>query len=53
MAWNKKIDSFLVKKSSTKCVLEYLVYVNDVDKGSRVILCLYMDDLVIIVAEEA
>lgn len=44
MAWNKRIDSFLIKAGFTKCVLEHEVCADDVDMVSRIILCLYVDD---------
>ena len=47
-AWNKRIDSFLVKQGFHKCEKEYEVYVKKSDKDDLIILCLYVDDLLII-----
>ena len=52
-AWNKRIDSFLIEAGFTKCVSEHGVYVNDVESVNRIILCLYVDDLLITGADEA
>ena len=46
-AWNKRINSFLIEVGFTKCVPEHEVYVNDVESVNRIILCLYVDDLLI------
>ena len=51
-AWNKRIDSFLIEAGFTKCVSEHGVYVNDTDRVSRIIMCLYVDDLLITGADE-
>lgn len=48
-----RIDSFLIGAGFTKCVSEHGVYVNDADKVNRTILCLYLDDLLIIGADES
>jgi hypothetical protein len=46
-AWNKRIDKFLCDIGFVKCVPEHGVYVKkDVDKGI-IVLCLYVDDLLI------
>ncbi|KAG2397159.1 Retrovirus-related Pol polyprotein from transposon RE1 Retro element 1 [Vigna angularis] len=45
-AWNKCIDSFLVKLDFTRCIVEHGVYVRG--KGEElIIICLYVDDLLI------
>ena len=46
-AWNKRIDSFLVKQGFHKCEKEYGVYVKKSDKDDLIIMCLYVDDLLI------
>lgn len=51
--WNKRTNRFLIKIGFTKCVSEYEVYVNDADRVSRIIIFLYVDDLLIIGAYEA
>ena len=51
-AWNKRIDSFLIKAGCTKCVSEHGVYVKGSSKSDHIILCLYVDDLLITGANE-
>lgn len=51
-AWNKRIYVFLIKAGFTKCVSKHGLYANDVDKLSRIIICLYVDDLLITGADE-
>lgn len=51
-AWNKRIDRFLIKEGFTKCTSKHEVYVNNASGLSRVIICLYVDDLLIISAYE-
>lgn len=46
-AWNKRISSFLIEEGFTKCVSEHGMYVNNAGKLSRIIICLYVDDLLI------
>ena len=46
-AWNKRIDSFLIKESFHKCEKEHGIYVRNNDKEDMIILCLYVDDLLI------
>ena len=46
-AWNKRIDSFLIKESFHKCEKEHGIYVRKNDKEDMIILCLYVDDLLI------
>ncbi|GAU34373.1 hypothetical protein TSUD_217130 [Trifolium subterraneum] len=45
-AWNKRIDSFLVKQGFSKCKSEYGVYVQD-STSSIILICLYVDDLLV------
>ncbi|GAU51473.1 hypothetical protein TSUD_95880 [Trifolium subterraneum] len=51
-AWNKRIDGFLIKIGFTKCVSEHGVYVKGLSKLDHIILCLYVDDLLITGANE-
>ncbi|GAU43218.1 hypothetical protein TSUD_301050 [Trifolium subterraneum] len=52
-SWNKRIDKFLSDIGFNKCVTEHGVYVkNCVEKGT-IILCLYVDDLLITGSNEA
>ncbi|CAL0332892.1 unnamed protein product [Lupinus luteus] len=46
-AWNKRIDSFLFKQQFEKCEVEHGVYVKESRDGNLVIICLYVDDLLI------
>ncbi|GAU30981.1 hypothetical protein TSUD_104950 [Trifolium subterraneum] len=48
-AWNKKIDSFLcdIKFVIVKCTTEHGVYVRRSSSNNLIILCLYVDDLLI------
>ena len=45
-AWNKRIDKFLEVIGFMKCISEHGVYVKRTE-GSRIIICLYVDDLLI------
>ncbi|GAU36961.1 hypothetical protein TSUD_57390 [Trifolium subterraneum] len=46
-AWNKKIDSFLCDIKFVKCTTEHGVYVRRSSSNNLIILCLYVDDLLI------
>ena len=46
-AWNKRIDSFLVKQDFVKCKSEFDVYVKKGIKGNQLLICLYVDDLIV------
>jgi hypothetical protein len=46
-AWNKKIDSFLGEIKFVKCTTEHGVYVRRSSSNNLIILCLYVDDLLI------
>jgi len=46
-AWNKRIDSFLVQQEFVKCKSEYGVYVKKVIEGNQLLICLYVDDLIL------
>lgn len=48
MAWNKRIDAFPNSLGFQKCSVEHEVYVQVVNEHELLILCLYVDDLVII-----
>ncbi|KAK2359746.1 putative mitochondrial protein [Trifolium repens] len=51
-AWNRRIDKFLSDIGFVKCVTEHGVYVKKgVDKGI-IVLCLYVDDLLITGSDE-
>ena len=50
-AWNKRIDGFLLKIGFEKCKVEYGVYVKE-ENGDIIILCLYVDDLLITSSNE-
>jgi hypothetical protein len=51
-AWNKRIDGFLMKEGFTKCVSEHGVYMKGSSKLDHIILCLYVDDLLVTGANE-
>lgn len=46
-AWNKRIDQFLTQISFKKCSVEFGVYVQRSSKEETMIICLYVDDLLI------
>ena len=46
-AWNKRIDSFLIEVGFKKCVSEHGVYVKSDARKGVIILCLYVDGLLI------
>ena len=45
-AWNKRIDKFFEGIGFMKCISEHGVYVKNTE-GSKIIICLYVDDLLI------
>ncbi|WJX72888.1 hypothetical protein P8452_56724 [Trifolium repens] len=51
-AWNKRIDSFLSTMGSLKCTTEHGVYVKKSSSDNLIILCLYVDDLLITGSDE-
>lgn len=51
-AWNKRTDSFLTKLDFNKCTLENEVYVKESNEQNQVIMCLYVDDLLVIGSNE-
>ncbi|GAU31479.1 hypothetical protein TSUD_386430 [Trifolium subterraneum] len=52
-AWNKRIDKFLGDIGFSKCVTEHGVYVKNCAEKGTIILCLYVDDLLITGSNEA
>lgn len=46
-AWNKRIDAFLSKTGFRKCSVEHGLYVKKSDSGGILLICLYVDDLLI------
>jgi len=52
-AWNKRIDGFLNQIGFIKCVSEHGVYVRKDNSEGVIILCLYVDDLLITSNSEA
>nr|KYP61818.1 Retrovirus-related Pol polyprotein from transposon TNT 1-94 [Cajanus cajan]KYP63036.1 Retrovirus-related Pol polyprotein from transposon TNT 1-94 [Cajanus cajan] len=46
-AWNKRIDSFLTGFGFQKCSVEHGVYIKTVSETEILVLCLYVDDLLI------
>jgi hypothetical protein len=46
-AWNKRIDQFFVMQGFKKCSVEYGVYVKCSDDEHMLIICLYVDDLLV------
>ncbi|MCH80809.1 copia-type polyprotein [Trifolium medium] len=46
-AWNKRIDQFLIQIGFKKCTVEFGVYVQSLNNEDLVIICLYVDDLLI------
>jgi hypothetical protein len=46
-AWNKRIYQFLIQLGFKKCIVEYGVHVMDLKGPGSIIVCLYVDDLLI------
>lgn len=46
-AWSKRIVGFLIKEGFIKCVSKHVLYANDANKVTRIIIYLYVDDLLI------
>lgn len=46
-AWNKRIDEFLIQLGFKKCTVEYGVYVMNSKDSGMLIICLYVDDLLL------
>ncbi|GAU51495.1 hypothetical protein TSUD_413780, partial [Trifolium subterraneum] len=45
--WNRRIDKFLIEIGFVKCVTEHGVYVKKHDEKRLIVMCLYVDDLLI------
>jgi len=45
--WNKKIDQVLIQIGFKKCLVEFGVYVQKLSDEGTIIICLYVDDLLI------
>jgi len=50
-AWNKRIHSFLAQQDFIKCKSEYGVYVKNAIEGNQLLICLYVDDLIVTVSD--
>ena len=46
-AWNKKIDQVLIQIGFKKCSVEFVVYVQKLSYEGTIIICMYVDDLLI------
>ena len=46
-AWNLKIDSFFKEQGFQKCEMEYGVYVQHTSEGNMILVCLYVDDILL------
>jgi hypothetical protein len=46
-AWNKRIDKFLMEIGFVRCITEHGVYVKKSDEMGVIVMCLYVDDLLI------
>ncbi|GAU24164.1 hypothetical protein TSUD_83990 [Trifolium subterraneum] len=46
-AWNRRIDKFLIDIGFVKCVTEHGVHVKKHDEKGLIVMCLYVDDLLI------
>ncbi|GAU50842.1 hypothetical protein TSUD_232190 [Trifolium subterraneum] len=46
-AWNKRIDTFMHKEGFVKCSVEFGVYMKGNDVSDAILICLYVDDLLI------
>ena len=46
-AWNKTIDSFIHGEDFKKCTVEHGIYVKATKDGGVLLICLYVDDLLI------
>jgi len=46
-AWNKRIDKFFIEQGFKKCLAEHGVYMKGSKETSLLIICLYVDDLML------
>ncbi|WVZ24094.1 hypothetical protein V8G54_002638 [Vigna mungo] len=46
-AWNKKFDSSLMQHEFERCKVEHGVYVKKTPEGNLLVICLYVDDLLV------
>ncbi|WVZ23704.1 hypothetical protein V8G54_002248 [Vigna mungo] len=46
-AWNKHIDSLLIRYGFKKCAVEYGIYVKLCEQAGTLLVCLYVDDLLV------
>src|ERR1044072_6189314 len=46
-AWNRRIDGFLLQLGFVKCTTEYGVYIKGLNMSDAIIMCLYVDDLLV------
>lgn len=46
-AWNKHIDSLLIWYGFQKCTVEYEIYVKFIEQLGTLLVCLYVDDLLV------
>ena len=51
-AWNLKIDSFFKRQGFEKCEMEYGVYVQHTSEGNMILVCLYVDDILLAESSE-
>nr|XP_027187919.1 uncharacterized protein LOC113785507 [Cicer arietinum] len=51
-AWNKRIDRFLIEQQFEKCVNEHGVYVKKGAAAPALLICLYVDDLLLTGSDE-
>lgn len=51
--WNKRIDSFLMQQWFVKCTNEHGIYANRSNTNSCLIVCLYVDDVLLTGTDEA
>lgn len=46
-AWKIRIDKFFIEQGIKKCIVEHGVYVKGREKASLLIICLYIDNLML------
>lgn len=47
-AWNKRIDGFLIHQKFVKCINEHAIYDMSSTNKHKLIVCLYVDDMLIV-----